>query len=114
MRSEPEFHDVPVILLTAKGFELDEEELRQELGIQAVICKPFSPRELLQLVQSLLAVTATGGTTRIADLDTASRDAMRKHLFSAGELLCLNQLAPDQNMLEKQDRHQPDLFGEAK
>ena len=58
MRSEPDFHDIPVILLTAKGYELDEEELRQEFGIQAVICKPFSPRELLQLVQSLLGVSA--------------------------------------------------------
>ena len=61
MRSEPDFHDIPVILLTAKGYELDEEELRQEFGIQAVICKPFSPRELLQLVQSLLGVSAVVG-----------------------------------------------------
>ena len=61
MRSEPDFHDIPVILLTAKGYELDEEELRQEFGIQAVICKPFSPRELLHLVQSLLGVSAVVG-----------------------------------------------------
>ena len=63
---------------------------------------------------SLLAVTAAGGTTRIAHLDAASRGAMQKQLFSAGELLRLNQLAPDQAMLEEQDRHQPDLFGEAR
>ena len=59
MRSDPVFQSVPVILLTAKGFELDEEELRDEFGVQAVICKPFSPRQLLALVQSLLGVTAT-------------------------------------------------------
>ncbi len=59
MRSEPAFEGIPVILLTAKGFELDEAELREELGIQAVICKPFSPRELLALVQSLLGVVAS-------------------------------------------------------
>ena len=59
MRSDPVFQSVPVILLTAKGFELNAEELRDEFGVQAVICKPFSPRQLLALVQSLLGVTAT-------------------------------------------------------
>lgn len=59
MRSDPEFHSVPLILLTAKGFEIDAEELREDFGIQAVICKPFSPRQLLAQVQSLLGVTAT-------------------------------------------------------
>ena len=58
MRSDPSCQNVPVILLTAKGFEIDAEELREEFGVQAVICKPFSPRQLLALVQSLLGVTA--------------------------------------------------------
>ena len=56
MRSHPDFRDVPVILLTAKGFELDHEELKRELDIAYVVCKPFSPRELLKMVQSLLGV----------------------------------------------------------
>ena len=56
MRSHPDFRDVPVILLTAKGFELDHEELKNDLDIAAVVCKPFSPRELLRTVQSLLGV----------------------------------------------------------
>lgn len=58
MRSTPGFENVPVILLTAKGFELDAAELQEELGIISVICKPFSPRELLALVQNLLGATA--------------------------------------------------------
>ena len=57
MRSEPGFENIPVILLPAKGFELDEAELIEELGIHAVVCKPFSPRDLLARVQSLLGVT---------------------------------------------------------
>jgi len=57
MRSESGFENIPVILLTAKGFELDEAELIEELGISAVVCKPFSPRDLLARVQSLLGVT---------------------------------------------------------
>ena len=58
IRSHPDFRDLPIILLTAKGFELDHEELRSELDIAHVVCKPFSPRELLKMVQSLLGVPA--------------------------------------------------------
>lgn len=54
MRSHPKLKDIPVILLTAKGFELDEEELRTEYGVQQVLCKPFSPRELVSVANSLL------------------------------------------------------------
>jgi hypothetical protein len=39
---------------------------------------------------------------------------MREHLFSAGELLRLNQLAPDSNVLALQSQGQADLFGESK
>jgi predicted ATPase len=59
---------------------------------------------------ALLAVISEGGETRIAPLDPASRDAMRQHLFSAGELLRLNQLAPDPAALAAQQ--QADFFGE--
>jgi predicted ATPase len=62
---------------------------------------------------SLLAVVSEGGETRIAPLDEASHSAMRQHLFSAGELLRLNQLAPDTNALEAQELRQTDLFGDA-
>ena len=62
--------------------------------------------------ESLLAVVSEGGETRIASIDEASRAAMRDHLFSAGELLRLNQLAPDPAELAAQAQHQPDLFGE--
>lgn len=56
MRSHPELKDVPVILLTAKGFELDEEELLIEFGVREVLPKPFSPRHLVAVANSLLGV----------------------------------------------------------
>jgi len=37
---------------------------------------------------------------------------MRDHLFSAGELLRLNQLQPNSDFLSKQSTAQADLFGE--
>lgn len=61
---------------------------------------------------TLLAVVANAGETRIAQLDEASRSAMRDHLFTAGELLRLNQIAPDPTVLAEQDKQQSDLFGE--
>lgn len=62
--------------------------------------------------EPFLAVVSEGGETRIAPLDEASRDAMRQQLFSAGELLRLNQLVPDSVALAEQDQRQSDLFGE--
>ena len=58
------------------------------------------------------SVVSEGGETRIATLDEASRAAMRDQLFSAGELLRLNQLAPDRDVLNKQEFHQVELFGD--
>ena len=54
LRSEPATSELPIILLTAKGFELDEEQIMDELKITKVLVKPFSPRELLQTVQELV------------------------------------------------------------
>lgn len=62
---------------------------------------------------SLLAVAANVGETRLAPLDEASRSVMRDRLFSAGELLRLNQITPDPTVLAEQDKQQPDLFGDA-
>ena len=61
----------------------------------------------------ILAVVAENGRTRIAPLDSASREALKNHLFTAGELLLLNQLIPDPNVLEEQNKNQADLFGES-
>ena len=61
---------------------------------------------------TLLAVIAEEGETRIAPLDDASRTSMRDHLFTAGELLRLNQLSPDRGILAAQQKVQLELFGE--
>ncbi|MCU7906780.1 MAG: AAA family ATPase [Candidatus Thiodiazotropha sp. (ex Epidulcina cf. delphinae)] len=62
---------------------------------------------------ALLSVDFEGGETRIARLDEASRKSMYNHLFSAGELLRLNQLAPDADILDDQALNPTDLFGKA-
>lgn len=61
---------------------------------------------------SLLTVVSEGGETKVVPLDDASRQVLRDHLFSAGELLRMNQLAPDRSIIEQQSATQADLFGE--
>jgi len=60
IRADAELQDLPVVLLTAKGFELDEDELKEELDISRLVRKPFSPRELVSTFRELLAVELTG------------------------------------------------------
>lgn len=61
--------------------------------------------------EHVLAVVSEGGETKIGALDEASVKVMRERLFSAGELLRMNQLAPDRKLLDVQAQHQVDLFG---
>lgn len=51
IRSDDRFEKLPVILLTAKGYELSSQMLHRELHVAAVMSKPFSPRELTRLVR---------------------------------------------------------------
>jgi two-component system, OmpR family, alkaline phosphatase synthesis response regulator PhoP len=53
VRGNPATCDLPVVVLTAKGFEVSPQELAERLGVLAVLAKPFSPRELLRLVESI-------------------------------------------------------------
>ena len=55
VRQHPERSATPIIMLTAKGFELDRRQLREEVGIGMVLVKPFSPSELVRTVGECLA-----------------------------------------------------------
>ncbi len=54
VRANPDTQDIPCLMLTAKGFELSEEELAEQWQVKRLIAKPFSPRELLAIVQEIL------------------------------------------------------------
>jgi two-component system, OmpR family, alkaline phosphatase synthesis response regulator PhoP len=62
LRADPQLEDTPVIMLTARGFSLGQEDLRNT-NVKRVLPKPFSPREVLQTVKTLLEGTPTGATT---------------------------------------------------
>jgi CheY-like chemotaxis protein len=61
----PDLH-LPIVFLSARGMELNVERMKQELGIETLLFKPFSPRELVQeiakcLEKSIALVRSTGG-----------------------------------------------------
>jgi two-component system alkaline phosphatase synthesis response regulator PhoP len=60
VRENPETRELPILVLTAKGYEISQEELADKWNVAAVIAKPFSPRELLQSVESLLGEVCGG------------------------------------------------------
>lgn len=45
--------DVPIIICTAKGMELDLQKLADKYGVKALLQKPFSVSELAELIREL-------------------------------------------------------------
>ena len=56
IRTNPATAQIPVIMLTGKGFELSSRELKEHYGIRMLLGKPFSPRELFQHVEAILGL----------------------------------------------------------
>ncbi len=59
---------------------------------------------------SLLGVAATAGATQVAPIDPAGREALRERLYTAGELLRLDQLRPDPSLVDNARYVQAHLF----
>jgi two-component system, OmpR family, alkaline phosphatase synthesis response regulator PhoP len=57
LRCDPATASMPVIMLTARGFAVEEEQ-RERLRISRCLSKPFSPRELLVSLEETLASAA--------------------------------------------------------
>ena len=54
VREVDRLKSLPIILLSAKGLELDLSRLREELGVSEVIYKPFSPSGLVATAEASL------------------------------------------------------------
>lgn len=59
LKSEPRTRDIPIVLLT--GADAEEARRAQEAGAEALVRKPFSPLELLAVVERL-----TNGGARVS------------------------------------------------
>jgi two-component system alkaline phosphatase synthesis response regulator PhoP len=58
LRQNEPTREIPVLMLTARGFALEEEQCRS-LKIAACLSKPFSPREVLQSIENVLHQDST-------------------------------------------------------
>jgi len=63
IRKHPELAATPVLMLTARGFGLTDQQLA-ESHIAEVMTKPFSPREMLGRVHALLHASGAGPQTQ--------------------------------------------------
>ncbi len=54
VRSNEHLSSIPIILCTAKGFELNASQLVDSHSLLAVMRKPFSPRQMVGLVAAEL------------------------------------------------------------
>ena len=57
VRSNPEVRHIPIIMLTARGFAIEDEQ-KERLNVAECLSKPFSPKELLSHVESVLQSSA--------------------------------------------------------
>ncbi len=58
IRSNPVTKDLPILMLTAKGFELEQQDLMAKWGIVDIVAKPFSPRELVRQIDQIVEAPA--------------------------------------------------------
>ena len=87
LKKKTETQGIPVILLTAKSDELDRV-LGLELGADDYVTKPFSPRELVARVKTVLRRVSTGkcmGGDKSVVIGTLRIDMPRHKVFLGGE-----------------------------
>jgi two-component system alkaline phosphatase synthesis response regulator PhoP len=57
LKQNPATAGIPTIMLTARGYSLEPSDTEQN-GINRMLSKPFSPRQLLATVNEMLAAAA--------------------------------------------------------
>jgi two-component system alkaline phosphatase synthesis response regulator PhoP len=58
LKADPDTKDIPVILLSAKGRNVDQK-IGFEVGADDYITKPFSPRKLVERINAILGQSSS-------------------------------------------------------
>ena len=87
VRGEPATSDLPVLVLTARGAEMDKL-LGFELGADDYLTKPFAFAELLARIQALIRRSGTEQSPRLAVADLEV-DPVAHRVWRAGRELTL-------------------------
>ena len=73
------FSDIPVLMLTAKVEEIDRL-LGLAIGADDYICKPFSPKEVMARIKTVLRRVPAKGSDSLLQLDVASQTAKLQNI----------------------------------
>jgi DNA-binding response OmpR family regulator len=101
---------VPVILLTARTDETDRV-LGLELGADDYVVKPFSPRELVARVRSVLRRSGAPTGTAVLTFDDLSIDLAAREVRVSGEVIALT--AKEFDVLAHLASHPRQVFSRA-
>lgn len=121
LKSAGETSTIPVIMLTAKGEEIDRI-IGFELGAEDYITKPFSPRELLLRVRAVLkraAGAGENGAERAVTFNELTVDAPRRKVtvkgaqiaLSSTEFKLLSELLNSKGRVRSRDSLLDDVWG---
>ena len=61
IHQSPALSGLPMILVSAKRLEFDSEQLCRQCGIRGILGKPFSPRQLVRMVETELDLCPVAG-----------------------------------------------------
>ncbi len=86
LRANERTRDLPLILLTARGEEVDKEQ-GLNLGADDYITKPFSPRELVARINALLRRRAPQKTQERIEVAGLVLDPVEQRVSGHGRLL---------------------------
>jgi two-component system phosphate regulon response regulator PhoB len=119
LKSETSTRNIPVLMLTAKAEEVDRI-VGLELGADDYVTKPFSPRELVLRVRSILkrasAPQEASDIIRLGDIqvDRARYEVMVKNKpidFTATEFKLLTMLMERRGRVQSRDTLLNDVWG---
>ena len=88
LRQEPTTKDLPVVVLTARGAEMDKL-LGFEHGADDYMVKPFSPRELVARVRALLKRSRPGAEAGAVEVGALRLDPLSHEATFKGRTLSL-------------------------
>ena len=88
LRGDERTHDLPIIMLTARGEEHDKIA-GLDAGADDYLTKPFSPRELLARIKAVLRRRAPQMTSEIIEIEGLRVDPVTHRVSGNGEALDL-------------------------
>src|SRR5208337_2547616 len=119
LKSNEKTARIPIVMLTAKGEEIDRV-VGFEVGADDYVIKPFSPRELLLRVKAVLRRAGSGeSVSKIIKVDTISIDTDRhivtvdgnEVILTTTEFKLLFNLAERLGRVQSRDRLLKDVWG---